>query len=204
MNRPDSDLLVRLRDGDLDAFDEIVERYERRLIGYFRSLCGDAQTAEDCAQEVFVRVYRARERYTPDAALSTFIFRIAKNYWIDVYRSRRARPDERSLDQTGPDGEDESMADAVPSGETGPSEFVVAAEDHERLREALERLPEIQRSVLALAGGQGMKYEQVALALGIPVGTVKSRVHAAVANLRRFMGVPDERAAGEETKRERR
>src|SRR5690606_29106384 len=132
--------------------------------------------------EVFVRVYRARERYTPDAALSTFIFRIAKNYWIDVYRSRRVRPDERSLDQAGQEDEDETMAESVPSPAVGPVDAVVDFEDQERLRAALARLPEIQRSVLALAGGQGMKYEQVAAVLGIPVGTVKSRVHAAVAN----------------------
>ncbi len=185
------------------AFDEIVERFERRLIGYFRSLCGDPQLAEDCAQEVFVRLYRARDRYSPDAALSTFVFRIAKNYWIDVYRSRRVRPDETSLDRTGVEGEEESMADAVASEERGPSETVVDVEDHDRLRAAMERLPEIQRSVLALAGGQGMKYEQVAEVLGIPVGTVKSRVHAAVANLRRLMGVPEEGAEDEETRRNR-
>ncbi|MFG0317345.1 MAG: RNA polymerase sigma factor [Planctomycetota bacterium JB042] len=203
MNRPDSDLLVRLRDGDLDAFDEIVERFERRLIGYFRSLCGDPQTAEDCAQEVFVRLYRARDRYSPDAALSTFVFRIAKNYWIDVYRSRRARPDETSLDRTGAEGEEDSMADTVASDEPGPADAVVGVEDHDRLRAAMERLPEIQRSVLALAGGQGLKYEQVAEVLGIPVGTVKSRVHAAVANLRRLMGVPEEASGDEETRRNR-
>jgi len=188
MTRPDSDLAVRLRDGDMSAFDEIVERFERRLIGYFHGLSGDRQLAEDCAQEVFVRMYRARESYSPDAALATFVFRIARNFWIDVYRSRKVRPEERSLDTPRQERESGSLADAVPDGTASPEELAVAEEDQHRLRAALERLPEIQRSVLALAGGQGLKYEEVAEVLGIPVGTVKSRVHAAVQNLRRLMG----------------
>lgn len=197
MNRPDAELLVRLRDGDLQAFDEVVERFERRLIGYFAALSGDPQLAEDCAQEVFVRVYRARETYTPDAALATFIFRIARNYWIDVYRSRRVRPEERSLDDPGGEGGVENMAEHLPGTATTPDHQAVQREDEERLRAALERLPEIQRSVLALAGTQGMKYEEVAQVLGIPVGTVKSRVHAAVANLRRLLGVEEPRRGNE-------
>ena len=196
MTEPDSELLLRLRDGDERAFDLIVERFERRLIGYFFGLSGgDQQLSEDCTQEVLVRVYRARETYTPDAALATFIFRIARNYWIDVYRSRKVRPEERSLDLPrgggGAEGEADSMADSVPDESRPPEEEAVKREDQLRLRAALERLPEIQRSVLALAGGQGMKYEQVAEVLGIPVGTVKSRVHAAVQNLRRLMGVEE-------------
>jgi len=195
MTRPDAELLVRFQQGDLGAFDEISARFGRRLVGYFQSLCGDSQLSEDYAQEVFVRIFRARERYSPDAALSTFIFRIAKNYWIDVYRARRARPATMSLDQGRADGQDdegESMANAVPSGEAGPAATVIEAEDKVRLRTAMEKLPEIQRAVLVLAGGQCMKYEQIADVLGIPVGTVKSRVHAAVQNLRRLMGVGDD------------
>ena len=194
MTHHDADLLVRLRDGDESAFDDVVELFERRLIGYFMGLCGDRQTAEDCCQEVLLRVYRARESYSPDAALSTYVFRIARNYWIDVYRSRRARPDERSLDAPVRNEEEDTMAGLLPAGEGASPEIRAELdEDQERLRNALARLPEIQSSVLALAGGQGMKYEQVAEVLGIPVGTVKSRVHAAVANLRRLMNVEESR-----------
>ncbi len=193
MNRPDSELLMRLQRGDLAAFDALVERYERRLIGYFRSQGSDRQMAEDCAQEVFMRVFRAREAYSPDAAPSTFIFRIARNYWIDVFRSKRARPAERSLEPSADDSDAglPAVADLVAGEVPAPPVEVVDQEDKERLRAALLRLPESQRSVLSLAGGQGLKYEQVAEVLGIPVGTVKSRVHAAVSNLRRLLGVEE-------------
>ncbi len=189
MDHPDAELLVRLRDGDLRAFEEIVERFERRLIRYFHSLCGDGQLAEDCAQEVFVRIYRARASYEPTASAATFIFRIARNYWIDVYRTRKGRPNERSLDQPLGADSDQSLHERVAIDETPVDAALAGQDDLTRLRAALARLPEIHRSVLMLAGRDGMKYEHVAATLGIPVGTVKSRVHAAVGLLRRLMGV---------------
>lgn len=194
MDRPDSELLVRLGEGDLAAFDEIVERFERRLIGYFRGLSGDRQLAEDCAQEVFIRVYRARESYRPEAALATFVFRIARNYWIDVYRSRKVRPEMHSLDESSDDGEDRALVEVLEGDTESPVRTLAAAEERRRLRRAMALLPEIQQSVLALAGGQGLKYEEVAEVLGIPVGTVKSRVHAAVQNLKKLMGAEEPRA----------
>jgi RNA polymerase sigma-70 factor (ECF subfamily) len=190
MTEPDSELLLRLRAGDVGACEELVDRFERKLIRYFFGLSGDTQLAEDCAQEVFVRLYRARETWTPDAALSTFVFRIARNLWIDVYRSRKVRPQSASLDAPTGDAEDgarSSLAERMESDVATPDAYVVANEDQERLRAAIARLPEGQRAVLDLAGGQGLKYEQVAEILGIPVGTVKSRVHAAVQNLRRLL-----------------
>jgi RNA polymerase sigma-70 factor (ECF subfamily) len=195
MDRPDSELLIRLREGDASAFDVIVEQFEGRLIGYFLGLSGDRQLAEDCAQEVFVRLYRARETYSPDAALSTFVFRIARNYWIDVYRSRKVRPEELSLDvKLG--GEDSESAGAQLAGRhEAPDARLSKTEELACLRRALAQLPEIQQSVLSLAAGQGLKYEQVSEILGIPVGTVKSRVHAAVANLRRLMGSQENEAS---------
>ena len=195
MDRPDSELLVRLREGDTSAFDTIVERFERRLIGYFFGLSGDRQLSEDCVQEVFVRLYRARETYSPDAALATFVFRIARNYWIDIYRSRRVRPEEQSLDAKLGDENSKSGAAQLAGPSEAPDRRLSQAEDLVRLQRAMAQLPEIQQSVLSLAAGQGLKYEQVSEVLGIPVGTVKSRVHAAVQNLRRLMGQPESEAS---------
>lgn len=188
MTHPDAELLLRLAAGEVEVFDRIVDRFERPLVRYFHALCGDPQLAEDCAQEVFVRLFKARERYTPDAAANTFVFRIAKNLWIDVYRSKRARPEATSIDATS-DDEDEDRASNLVGSSRSPIEVIGLAEDQQRLRAALLELPEGQRAVLALAIGQSMKYERIAEILGIPVGTVKSRVHAAVANLRKLLGV---------------
>lgn len=191
MTHPDAELLLRLAAGEVEVFDRIVDRFERPLVRYFHALCGDPQLAEDCAQEVFVRLFKARERYTPDAAPNTFVFRIAKNLWIDVYRSKRARPEAASLDSAS-DDEDGDRAANLAGSSRSPLEAIGQAEDQQRLRAALLELPEGQRAVLALAVGQSMKYERIAEILSIPVGTVKSRVHAAVANLRKLLGVGDD------------
>ena len=187
MTHPDSELLLRLKSGDLDAFEEIVDRFERQLIRYFYGLSRDSQLAEDCAQEVLVRIYKARETYLPTAALSTFVFRVARNYWIDVYRSRKVRPNLMSLDAPANEESEQSLAGTVVGSESQPEENVVFQEDHQRLRDAIAKLSEGQQAVLDLAGNQGLKYEQVSEILGIPVGTVKSRVHAAVQALRRLL-----------------
>jgi RNA polymerase sigma-70 factor, ECF subfamily len=192
MSRDDVEILLRLKDGDQAAFTELVEMFERRLISYFYAMCGQRELAEDCAQEVFLRVYRAREHYSPDASAATFVFRIARNYWIDVYRAKKVRPIERSLepalDETG-----DERAPLPASDAPRPEESAVARENERALRRALLQLPEGQQAVLELAVRQSLKYEEISAILGIPVGTVKSRVHAAVQTLRRLMGVPETR-----------
>jgi RNA polymerase sigma-70 factor (ECF subfamily) len=187
MERSDVEILLRLKDGDETAFETLVERFERRLIGYFLGMCGDRQLAEDCAQEVFLRVYRARSSYTPDAAATTFLFRIARNYWIDVYRSRRSRPQEHEIE--GPEDDSERPLLQLESAGPRPDEGAAASEDEVRLEAALQKLSEGQKQVIELAVRQQLRYEDVAAILGIPVGTVKSRVHGAVQHLRDLFGV---------------
>jgi RNA polymerase sigma-70 factor (ECF subfamily) len=191
MDRDDVELLLRLKDGDTAAFAGIVDRFERRLIGYFYAMSSDRQVAEDCAQEVFLRVYRSREHYTPDASAATFIFRIARNYWIDRYRSKRSRATESSLEIDDPDEREERSTPMHMAAADRPDSRVEGAEDEVRLELALETLSPAQRSVIELGVRQGLRYEEVAAILGIPVGTVKSRVHAAIGALRRAMGAPE-------------
>jgi RNA polymerase sigma-70 factor, ECF subfamily len=191
MTHPDAELLLRLAAGEVEVFEVIVDRFERPLLRYFHALCNDAQLAEDCAQEVFVRLYKARERYTVDAAPTTFVFRIARNLWIDVVRARRSRPDLAKTDTVGTGDDEVDRTALLESSTPAPADAVGHAEDQRRLQEAMQKLSEGQRAVLALAVGQSMKYELIAEILGIPIGTVKSRVHAAVASLRKLLGVEE-------------
>lgn len=176
MDRDEGEWLIRFREGDLEAFDRLVDAYQRRFLGFFRSLGADPETAEDLTQETFLRIFGARETYTPDAPFRTFAFRIARNLWIDRYRSRRARPAERSLEDEG--------AEEWESEARSPDEQVAGDEEIELLVEAIRRLPPKHREVLSLIVGQGLSYPEVARILDIPLGTVKSRVHAAVRLLR--------------------
>lgn len=174
-------LMARVRDGDREAVIGIVERYQDELIGFFYHLSWDQLTAEELAQDVFVRLYNARERWQPTARLRTWLYRIAHNLWIDHLRRRRSLV---SLDaERGEEGLRLSDAIAAPA-EPDPDARERDAQIRTRVRSALAELPDGQREVFILANDQGLKYQEIAGILGIPEGTVKSRMHHAVRFLR--------------------
>ena len=181
MSDPDTALMERIRDGDQQAVVELVERFQHELMGFFYHLCWDQLVAEEMVQDVFVNVYRSRSRYQPTARVRTFLYRIAHNLWIDHMRRQKhhlsldAEMGERALRLSdvlkAPPGED---PDAAGRDETIRS----------RIQESLDGLPEGQREVFVLANNHGMKYQEISAVLGIPEGTVKSRMHNAVRSLR--------------------
>ena len=115
MTDSDSELMLRYRDGDEDAFRQLIQRYQKPLVNFFYRHTWDRFAAEDYAQEVFARVIRARARYKPVAKFRTWLFRIAKNYWIDRCRERAAAPNMGSLDAPirGDQGKPMSLTDTV-------------------------------------------------------------------------------------------
>ena len=149
------DLLVRFRDGDGNAFQEIVGEYQGRLVQFFYRLCWDRDRSEDFVQELFMKLLRGARKYRPEGKLSTFIFRCATNLWIDYYRSTRPQPRLYSLDQPMRD-----VGSAAPSADTSPVESAIEGEEKVRLRQALERLTEPHRLVFELAVYQQMPYAQ--------------------------------------------
>jgi RNA polymerase sigma-70 factor (ECF subfamily) len=181
---PDSDLMLRVRAGHAPAFEALVARFLRPLVRFFHRMGADLALAEDCAQDVFLKLYRMRAGYEPRAKFSTFLFRVARNHWIDVWRHRAAGPTAVSAD--GPTGEDDegTLADRLPGAGEPPPDGAVSREVVEALRAAVAALPAEQREVLALTRAGTLRYEEVAAILEIPVGTVKSRMHAAVRSLR--------------------
>lgn len=185
MKDQETELMLRVAAGDPAAFTELVERVLPRLLGYFRRLGADAALAEDCAQEVLFRIYRVRERYRPKARFVTYLFHVARNYWIDVYRHRKAQPPTVSADAPGPGGDGGGLAaDLAGTGpdpaEGGADRLALAG----ALAAGIAALGEEHREVFVLAQVESLKYQEIAEILGIPVGTVKSRMHAAVRQLR--------------------
>ena len=89
MRDPETELMLRVAAGDDEAFEQLVVRMLPRLEGYFRRLGADPARAEDCAQEVLMKVYRARARYQARARFTTYLFHVARNHWIDRYRHER-------------------------------------------------------------------------------------------------------------------
>ncbi len=184
MPADDEKLMLRAAHGSQAAFTEIVNRYESRLIAYFLHNGGDRELAEDCAQEVFVRLYRHRERYGPAAKFSTFLYTIARNYWIDRIRSRRSTVVSASFDEAEKGG---SLLDTLRTTEPSPMDHADNVEAADRLHHALRRLPEGQREVVLLGVIQELPYAEVSAILKIPIGTVKSRVHTAIQSLREIL-----------------
>lgn len=176
--------MLRVKRGDPRAFTELVERFVRPLASFFHRLGADAATAEDCAQDVFLKLFRTRTAYEPRAKFSTYLFSIARHHWIDVVRHRAAGPTTVSSDAGGGDDAHGSPADRLVAGDPGVDARAQADEVGAALRRAVASLSAEQREVFALVQQDGMRYQEIADLLGIPVGTVKSRVHAVMNALR--------------------
>ncbi|MHC4931591.1 MAG: RNA polymerase sigma factor [Planctomycetota bacterium] len=179
--------MVAFQEGDDEAFAALYDRHQRMLINFFYKMCYDRALAEDLTQEAFLRLIRHRGRYRPEATFRTYLYTVARNLLIDRHRSRKAAPRTVSADlRIQEDGA--TIGDLVESRQETIEKRVADREAVELVREALETLPEAQRDVYVLAEAQGLKYREVAEVLGIPVGTVKSRMNAAVTRLRGMLG----------------
>lgn len=181
----DEHLLDRLRAGEREVFGTLVRRYERELFGYLRRYLGDDDLADDVFQNTFVQVYSKIGQYEPGRPVRPWLYAIATNQAIDALRRRNRRADQRADAAAAPDedGHPRPLFELLPAPGDGPPDTADRAEQRELVRAAVDRLPELLRQVVILAYFQGLKYRDAADALGIPVGTVKSRLHAALARL---------------------
>jgi RNA polymerase sigma-70 factor, ECF subfamily len=177
-------LLTYRRTGDRELFSALVQRYERELYSYLRRYLGDAEMAEDAFQAAFLQVHLKCKHYEPGRAVRPWLYTIATNQAIDAQRRNR-RHRMVSLDRAGAAEGDEvgKLLDLLVSAEPSPTAQLTAMERQAWLAQAVKSLPDGLRDVVQLVYFQEMKYREAAEVLGIPVGTVKSRLHAAVARL---------------------
>lgn len=181
----DEELLERFRRKQTEAFGVLVRRYERELFGYLRRYLGDASLAEDVFQNTFLQLYVKSGQYEPGRPVRPWLYTIATHQAIDALR-RNNRHQAVSLDETrtdAGDGELVGLMELLESRGPAPVEAATAEERREQVRIGVERLPDFLKQVLLLAYYQGLKYREIADILGIPVGTVKSRLHAALVKL---------------------
>ncbi len=171
--RSDHELLAAMAREEPGAFASLVGRWRPRVVNFLISRGADPEGAEDCAQETFIRVHGYRHAYRPEAPFTAFLFTVARNALLDWKRARNRR---RARDG------DEAGLEGVASA---PAPDAAARLD---LEAALGRLPPHLRSVAELAGLRGLPYQAVAVLLGIPEGTVKSRMHHVVLRLREALG----------------
>jgi RNA polymerase sigma-70 factor (ECF subfamily) len=181
----DEELLLRARKGDREAFTTLVRRYEREMYGYLKRYLGNSSLAEDVFQNTFLALYLKSNRYEPGNPVRPWLYTIATHQAIDALR-RNGRHQAVSLDEhrevTG-DGESQRLMELLQDADPGPVEHAHGQEQRERVRAAVDQLPDFLRQVLIMAYYQGLKYREIADAMSIPVGTVKSRLHAALVRL---------------------
>jgi len=187
MPRSDRELMVAFAEGDAEAFASLYDRHARPLINFFYRMCYDRALAEDLTQDTFVKLLRFKRRYRPEASFKTFLYTVARNLWIDKYRSLKAAPKTVSTEVRTHEG-GATLGDLVEAGGRSSEQRLEDREAADLVRTALQDLPEGQRMVFVLAEAQGLKYREISEVLGIPVGTVKSRMNAAVTRLRGLLG----------------
>jgi RNA polymerase sigma-70 factor (ECF subfamily) len=182
----DENLLSRLREGEREVFGTLVRRYERELFGYLRRYLADDDLAEDVFQNTFVQVFLKIQQYEPGRPARPWLYAIATNQAIDALRRRNRRIADRPADSIAApdeDGEPRPLFELLPASGDSPPDVAERAEQAKRVREAVSRLPELLRQAVLLVYFQGLKYQDAADILEIPVGTVKSRLHAALTKL---------------------
>ena len=182
----DEELLLEYRQtSDRRAFEELVSRYEGELYGYLRHYLGNAEMAEDVFQQTFLQIHLRCDQFEPDRKVRPWLYTVATNQAIDAQRRNR-RHRMLSLDRRmGGDGGDDTdaLAEILDSPEPTPVQELESAERAEHVRRAVDELPDTIRQVVLLVYFQGLKYREAAKILEIPVGTVKSRLHAAMQKL---------------------
>jgi RNA polymerase sigma-70 factor (ECF subfamily) len=181
----DEELLASIQHGRHEAFEVLVRRYERELYGYLRRYLGDASLADDVFQNTFLQLHLKVSKYEPGRPVRPWLYTIATHQAIDALR-RAGRHQALSLEQqreTGADGDIRTLTGMLESRAPGPMDLAQQEEQRQAVRESVERLPDFLRQVVILAYYQGLKYREIADILGIPVGTVKSRLHAALVKL---------------------
>lgn len=179
-NTPDASLVASAQHGDLDAFNQLVQRYERQVYNISFRMLGNSQLAEDITQETLLKAYRGIARFRGDN-LRAWLLRIASNACNDLLRSRRSRQDV-SLELLMEEGRD-IWASSDPS----PEQEALRRELGREIQRGLLTLPREQRMVLILVDVEGMSYEEAAQSAGISPGTLRSRLSRARAKLRSYL-----------------
>ncbi len=181
----DHDLVARFKRGDAEAFPLLLDRYQRSVFGMLRNMAPwGKETAEDLCQETFMRAFRGLPAFQGGSKFKTWLFRIATHVGITEIRKRRAlKRAGRTWSIHGDEDRGLPAFDPVSSTQE-PSEALSKTEELAQLRLAIDSIPPLWRTVLVLRDQEGRSYEEISEILGVPVGTVRSRLHRARSRVR--------------------
>jgi RNA polymerase sigma-70 factor, ECF subfamily len=184
MARTDVQLMLDVKAGDEQSFELLLRKYRTPLVNFLYRMVRNSAAADDLAQEVFLRVYRARREYAPSAKFTTWMFRIATNLALNSVRDNRYRHMEISLDHTVEAGDDEQPALEVPDRTPSVEQQLVARTRSETILRAIHALPEKQRAAVLLHKYQELDYDEIARILECSESALKSLLFRAYETLR--------------------
>ena len=179
----DADVMLRVKVGDDSAFEYLVQKYRRPMVGFMYRMTHNATVAEDLAQEVFLRVYRSRENYEPSAKFTTWLYRIASNLAVNYARDTRHERAENAVSIDEPDQETGLTVD-VPDASLSAEESILRRERMAAIRQRVQALPERQRIAVIMHKYQEMDYRQIAEVLKLSESATKSLLFRAYETLR--------------------
>ena len=183
MIRSDVELMLQVKAGDDESFNLLLQKYRTPLVNFLFRMVREKATAEDLAQEVFLRVYRARKQYSPSAKFTTWMFRIATNLALNSVRDNRYRRMEMSLDASSSDGEDAAPRE-LPARDKRIDEYILEQDRSDFIRRAIFSLPEKQRVAILLHKYEEMDYGDIAKILECSESALKSLLFRAYETLR--------------------
>ncbi|MBQ9249469.1 MAG: sigma-70 family RNA polymerase sigma factor [Oscillospiraceae bacterium] len=192
-------VIRRVLDGDVNAFEDLVAAYEKNVYNLALRMTGNAQDAEDMAQEAFIKAYNSLPSFRGDSKFSVWLYRIVSNVCLDFLRKQNRRP-ASSLSQEDEDGEETQMD--IPDESQSPEQLLERSLTQEAVQRGLQSLSEEQRQILLLREIQGLSYEEIAETLDLEAGTVKSRIFRARKKLCAFLiadgNIPDSFASSKQ------
>jgi RNA polymerase sigma-70 factor (ECF subfamily) len=173
----------RAQSGDSDAFRLLVEQNSRAVFRLAFRMTGNEQDAEDVVQETFLRAYRQLDKYEARSSFSTWLYRIASNYSLDLLRTRKRHEDKRERGKT----EERDILQTLPVNSPGPDRIVYSGQVQERVNEALNELSPQERTAFVLRHFEGMSIDEIGEALGTGTNATKHSIFRAVQKLRRSL-----------------
>ena len=173
-NHNEKTVIVSILDGDVNAYEQLVERYHRGLINYLYNLLGDGDAAEDVAQEAFIAAYQKLDLYNPDYAFSTWLYAIAQNLAFKQLKVAKRTTSLEPIEELLTDEDSVSTADKLDGEQT-----------KESVRVAIQKLPPHFQQVIALYYWDNRSYEEIADIMQHPIGTIRTWLHRAKELLRK-------------------
>ena len=173
----DIKLMLEAKQDNLEAFEKLYNKYSQVIGNFYLRLGCSQETSQDNVQEVFMRLWRARHNYTPKAKFTTYLFQIAKNFWINQYEKKKRRPKLHSIDN-------HPQIQNVEKKSPLPEKEMMSQELSQKIMACIQELDDKYRLVFVMSEFQGLKYREIAEIMSIPLGTVKSRMSTAERQLR--------------------